>query len=222
MVTYGYIWLHMVVWTLTLDNLKWIPWIYSWSGLLPYLTNISAFQMWKVAGSICNKGRVQTLINYVFSWNFPWGGQGFIFRVDGGGETWHGLTPPPPIEVGLPSMIPPPLELIVDWYIFNNNNLNKLELSWAKLQTWNFTQAREHCSRKNSVRLYRYISLGKVSIKKTLKVMEFFFCLYYVYNHQICRKLWRKNWHLLPLKWLEQNSRSWKVWLTAGISTLTH
>jgi len=57
--------------------------------------------------------------------------------------------------------------------------------------------------------------------KKAFVFHNFVLCLYYSYNHQIWREPQRKNLYLLLLKCLEQKSGSWKVWLTAGIFTLT-
>ena len=54
-----------------------------------------------------------------------------------------------------------------------------------------------------------------------LKPHQFILCLYYLYNHQIWRELWRQNWYLLLLKCFLGESGSQKVRLTAGISTLT-
>ena len=48
-----------------------------------------------------------------------------------------------------------------------------------------------------------------------------FLCLYYLYTHQFWRELWRNKWYLLLLKCFWWKSGSQKVWLTAGISTLT-
>ena len=57
--------------------------------------------------------------------------------------------------------------------------------------------------------------------KKPFFFHNFFLCLYNVYDHQIWRELWRKNWYLLLLKCLEPKSWSQKVRLTAVISALT-
>ena len=43
-----------------------------------------------------------------------------------------------------------------------------------------------------------------------------------LYDYQIWRVLWRKNWYLLFKKSLEPKSCSQKVWLTADIFALTH
>ena len=53
------------------------------------------------------------------------------------------------------------------------------------------------------------------------KITQFFLCLYYLYNHQIWRELWWKNWYLLLLKCLEPKNWSQKVRLTAVIFALT-
>ena len=62
---------------------------------------------------------------------------------------------------------------------------------------------------------------GRALDKKNSKITPFFLCLYYLYTHQIWRELWRKKWYLLLLKCFWWKSGSQKVWLTAGISTLT-
>ena len=72
-----------------------------------------------------------------------------------------------------------------------------------------------------------FFSILKDDYKFKLKILlSFLFflsfsCLYYVYNHQIWRELWRTNWYLLLLKCFEQKSGSWKVWLTVKIFILT-
>ena len=89
----------------------------------------------------------------------------------------------------------------------NNNDLGKVS---KKIKMVGFIQCSSHPSQP-----------GRALDKKKSKFTQFFLCLYHLYNHQIWRELWRKNWYLLLLKCFGGQSESQKVWLTAGISTLT-
>ena len=92
---------------------------------------------------------------------------------------------------------------------------------WVSMFISYFTKGRFQTKSKMVGFIQRSADPSQLGRALNKKKSTIFVCLYYLYNHQIWRELWRKNWYLLLLKCFLGESGSEKVRLTAGISTLT-